>query len=115
MRKEGVVLEDRVDVALVCGQARDIASAENDASGGRLLEARNHPQAGRLAATRRSEQGEELAFPNLQVDPGHRDHIAEGLTYAFQADLGGDRSRPWRANGYRSLPLLPLNSYVDRS
>ena len=113
MRKEGVVLEDRVDVALVSGQARDIASVENDASGGRLLEARDHPQAGRLAATRRPEQGEELAFPDLQVDPGHRDHIAEGLTYAFQADLGGDRSRPWRANGYRSLPLLPLNSCVD--
>jgi hypothetical protein len=83
---------------------------QNDPSGARLLEARDHSQTGRLAATRRPEQGEKLTFLNLQVDPGHCNHIAEGLPDAFQPDLGDDRSRPWRTRGYRSLLLLPLNS-----
>jgi hypothetical protein len=61
MREERVVLEDGVDVPLVRRCGGHVPAVEQDLALGRPLEARDHPQGGRLAATRRPEQREELA------------------------------------------------------
>src|SRR6185369_668873 len=60
---------------------------ELDAAGGGQVEAAEHPQRGRLAAARRSEQREELARADLQVDRIDRDDIAEPLRDTGQPDL----------------------------
>ena len=56
VREEGVVLEDRVDVALVGRQPGDVLALELDQARGRRLEAADHPQGRRLAAAGRPEQ-----------------------------------------------------------
>jgi hypothetical protein len=68
MREEGVVLEHRVDVALV-GRNAFRGLAENlDVTFVGLLETGNETQARRLARARRSEHGEELAFSDVEGD-----------------------------------------------
>ena len=61
VREQGVVLEDRVDLAVVGGQVADVAPAQLDRAGVGDLEAGDHPQRRRLARARGPEQGEELA------------------------------------------------------
>ena len=61
-REERVVLEDRVDAALVRRQVRNVLAFEVDSPGIRTLKASEHAQQSRLAAARRTEQREELAF-----------------------------------------------------
>ncbi len=79
VREQRVVLEHRVDVALVRRGLRHVHAVQQDLPLGRPLEARDHPQARGLAAARRAEQREELAGRHLQVDPGDRGEIAEAL------------------------------------
>ena len=66
--EQGVVLEDRVDVALVRREPRHVLALELDQARGRLLEAADHPQGRRLAAAGRAEEGEEFAVEHLEVD-----------------------------------------------
>ncbi len=61
MREERIVLEDEADVALMRGQARQIALAKADRAAGRGQEAGHQPQGRRLAAAGRAEQRDELA------------------------------------------------------
>ena len=77
-REQRVALEHRVDVAPVRRHVGDIGAVEQDLARGRLLEARDQPQGGGLAAARRAEQGEELAAGHGQVDVVDRD-LAEPL------------------------------------
>ncbi len=49
VRKEGVVLEDRVDITVEGRNRGDVHSAERDGSGGGQFETRDHPQHGGLA------------------------------------------------------------------
>jgi hypothetical protein len=100
VREQRVALEHGVDVAPARRDARDVAAVEHDPPARRLLEAGDHPQRRRLAAAGRSEQGEELASAHLEVDPGNRDVLAEGLRQFFELDLtghsdlhGGERRR----------------------
>ena len=79
MRKQGVVLEDRVDVALERRQPRHVLTLELDQATRRLLESADHPERGRLAAAGRAEKAEELAVTDLEVDPIDRDLVAEFL------------------------------------
>src|SRR3989454_2286711 len=67
--KQGVVLEDDADVALVWLAARQILAAELDDAAAGLLEARDHHQRRRLPRAARAEQGEELALVDLEADP----------------------------------------------
>ena len=60
VREEGVVLEDRVDVALVRREILHVLAEQQDFAAGRHLEAGDEAQHGRLAAARRPQQGEEL-------------------------------------------------------
>src|SRR5207244_12572124 len=68
VRKERVFLKDRVDVALVGGQAGHVASMQYDPARRRLLEAGDHPQASGLATPGGPEQGEKLASPHLRSE-----------------------------------------------
>src|SRR5580765_1323479 len=79
MRKEGVVLEDRVDVATVWRDARDRLAGEEDLARCRLLEPRDHPERRRLAAARRTEEAVERAAGDAQGHPVDRRHVAELL------------------------------------
>ncbi len=66
--EEGVALEDGVDLALVGGEAGDVAAVEEDAAGVGLLEAGGQAQHGRLAAAARAEKREELALLEAEGD-----------------------------------------------
>jgi hypothetical protein len=51
VRKQGVVLEDGVHVAVVGRQARDIIAVKQDSTGSGEFEAGDHAEAGGLAGT----------------------------------------------------------------
>jgi hypothetical protein len=77
--EERVLLEDHVDVAPERRDADHVTAVEEDLAGGRLLEAGDHPQGGRLAAARGAQQREELALGDPQVDALDRpDVVAAG-------------------------------------
>lgn len=69
--------------------ARDDASAEADLAPGRRLQAGEHTEDRRLAAAGRTEQDEERAPRDGEVDPGHRLDRAEALDEPGELD-GGD-------------------------
>jgi hypothetical protein len=92
VREEGVALEHGVDVAFVRRKAGHVGIAQEDRSAGGLLEAADHPQRRRLAAARRAEQGEELAFRDPQAEVVDRDRLLEDLRdrlepYVWHTDL----------------------------
>jgi hypothetical protein len=89
VREEGVVLEDRVDVALVRRERGDVSAVEIDASVGRRLEPGDHPEARRLAGSRGSEHREEFPRSDVEVDAVDRDDVAEALADTLEAN--GDR------------------------
>src|SRR3954451_5701688 len=84
--EERVALEDRVDRPLVRGRLCDIDTVDEDLSGGGLLEAGQHAQRGRLAASRGTEQREELARLDLDVDPVDGGDAVELLAQADDRD-----------------------------
>jgi hypothetical protein len=66
---------------------RDVALADLDRAGGRLLDAGDEPQQRRLAAARRPHEDHELAFLDLERHVVDRPRaVAEGLRQAAQAD-----------------------------
>jgi hypothetical protein len=84
--KEGVVLEDGVDIALVRRLVRNIGAVQEDPPRAREIETRDEPQAGGLAGTRRTEQGKELAVGDAQVDVVDRDDVAEAARDPLELD-----------------------------
>ncbi|MNN47592.1 hypothetical protein D3C81_1620200 [compost metagenome] len=83
MREQRVVLEHRVDVALVGRQSGGFLAMDADGAGGRLLEAGDQAQAGGLAGTGRAEHGEELAVTDFDGYPVDGTHVA-----VVTADVG---------------------------
>ncbi len=81
--KESVVLEDRVDVPLVRREPGDVAALELDLTRGRLLEPADHPEGRGLAAAGRTEEAEELALADLEVDmvDGEEARLRVGLAH----------------------------------
>ena len=96
MRKQGVVLEDHVDRALVRRVVGHVAAAQQDPATARDLEATDHPQRGGLAAARRAEEREELAAADLERDAVDRPDLAESLLQVEELDLRGRRDRRGR-------------------
>ena len=86
MREQCVGLEDRVDRAPVGRKFGHIGAGDPHHAAGRFDESTDHVQRRRLAATRRSEQTEELAVPDVQVDRVQRDRVAVTLLDATQFD-----------------------------
>ena len=66
--KQGVLLKDRVDVALVRRQADGVHAPDQDLAGVRLLEPRDEPERCGLPAARGAKEGEELTFADPEVD-----------------------------------------------
>ncbi len=123
VREQGVVLEDRVDVAPVRRDAGDRLAGEEDLALGRLLEAGDHPQRRGLAAARRAEERVELAAGDPQVHPVDGGDVAEPLRDPEDLDVGvrvrrsaGGRRlgasapgrRLGRASGRRSTAVLAV-------
>ena len=82
MRKEGVVLEHGVDVALVGRHAFGGLAEDLDVTFSRLLETGNEAQAGGLARAGRAEHGEEFALGDIEghaVDGPHRAEMAADI------------------------------------
>ncbi len=81
-REQRVALEHRVDVAFVGWKPRDVDAVEHYPAGGRFLEPGHEPEGGRLAASRRPEQREELTGVYLERQVVHRDEVGEPLREA---------------------------------
>ena len=66
--KEGILLEDGVDLALVGWDADDVLTVEEHLALARLQKAAEDAQQCRLAAARGAEQRDELIFVNVKRD-----------------------------------------------
>ena len=84
VREQRVVLEHGVDVPPIGRDADRVDAADQDRSLGRLLEAGEQPQRGRLAAPRRAEQRQELAPAHGEVHAIDGRDQAEALDDADQ-------------------------------
>ena len=67
MRKQRVVLEYRVQRAVLRRGVSQVLIAQRDGAVIRMLETRHHPQQGGLAATGGPQEGNELAVKNVQI------------------------------------------------
>jgi hypothetical protein len=86
MGEEGVVLEDGVDVALVRRLVRDVGAVQEDPARAREVETGDESQAGGLAGARGTQQGEELAVGDAQIDVVDRDDVAEAASDPLERD-----------------------------
>ena len=112
--EQRIGLEHHADIALVGLQPGDVLAADDDRAGGRLLEAGDHAQHRRLAAARRSEEGDELAGADIEVEILHdrgrcrrtfadvldaEEGVGHGVRLSGQfgrfADFGAKRDRTW--------------------
>src|SRR3954464_11083812 len=92
VRKQRVVLEDRVELALVGRAPGDVDAAELERPAVGPLEAGDQAQRRRLARARGAEQREDLAWEDVEAQAFERDHVAVGLAQAGGAD-------GWRVQG----------------
>ena len=65
---QGVVLEDHGDVTVLGREVGDVTLTDPDRSGIDLLQAREHPEGGGLAAAGWSDQDHEFAVADLQIE-----------------------------------------------
>src|SRR5688572_13276215 len=87
MREERVVLEDGVRRALEGRKVGDVLVAEEDRSGGDLLETADHAQGRGLAAAGRAEERKELARFHIEREIVDRGDIAEPLGHPLESDV----------------------------
>ena len=86
VRVQRVALEDHGDVAVLRLDVVDLAAPDLDGAFGRLLEAGDHAQRGRLPAAGRPEQDEELLVGHLQGEVVDRGHVGEALRHLTDGD-----------------------------
>ncbi len=67
VRIECVILKNHRDVAVLGLQVVDDAAVDCDRAGGHVLEAGDHPQQGRLPATRWTDEHEEFLVQDLEA------------------------------------------------
>src|SRR5262245_34041454 len=96
MGEERVVLEYRVDAALVGRQAFGGIAEDFDVARRRLLETGDQAQAGCLARARRAEHGEEFTLGDLERHIIDGAHAAEVPRHMLETD-GGDHEGYERA------------------
>ncbi len=109
VRKEGVALEDRVDRALARRRPGDVVAVEEDPARRWCLEPRDHSQRRGLPAARGSEQGEEPARRDLEVNRVDSHDGSELLGERDEAELAG--AWPLRQARYRTLAPWPARMY----
>ncbi|MGY4292592.1 hypothetical protein ACVWXN_000687 [Bradyrhizobium sp. i1.4.4] len=114
MREQGIVLEHHADVALMRRHVLDRPFGEVDFAMGWNLEAGQHHQRGRLARARRTEQGDELALPDFEIEVLHHEVLAiVGLLNAGKAHQR--RRRRDHAGFHVVLALSPAVLSAPRS
>jgi hypothetical protein len=86
VREQRVLLEHHVDGPPARRDRRHVAVQQADPTFVRLLEARDHSQCRRLAATARPEEREELALADGERDVANGVGLAETLAHTFQGD-----------------------------
>src|SRR4029453_17606307 len=101
--EQRVRLEDHPDVALVRWLVRDVGAVDDDRARGRALEARDHPERGRLAAAGRAEERDELASVGVEVEVLDRGDVAELLANVGQLQ-----------EAHRSLVLVTRWRFIER-
>ena len=79
VRKQGVGLEDHTHVAFACRSARDVPAPDQDTAVRYLFEPGNHAQRRSLAATRRTQQRNEVAGFDTEGNGIDRRHLAVAL------------------------------------
>ncbi len=88
VRVQRVVLEHHRDVAVARREVRDVTVADEHGALGDVLEAGDHPEERRLAASRRADEHHELARLDRQRDVVHGTNIAGvDLADVLQDDL----------------------------
>ena len=68
MGKQGILLENRVDVPLVRRQTVDALAVKNDVAAFRLQKSADDPQRGGFAAAAGTEDRHKFLFVNIQVN-----------------------------------------------
>ncbi|EDT05454.1 conserved hypothetical protein [Burkholderia ambifaria IOP40-10] len=87
VRKQRVALEHHRDAALGGRHVVDAAAVDRQLAVAQVLEARDHPQQGRLAAAGRPEEHAELVRADLQIDVANdRRVLAIGFLHASHRD-----------------------------
>ena len=104
VRIKRVVLEHHRDVAILGLQLVDDAPADGDLAARDRFEPGDHPQQGRLPATRRAENDDELAVYDLAIDAVNDLHAVVGLADASQADACHCALIPWITSRSRPDP-----------
>ena len=99
VREQGVVLEHRVDVAVVGRHAGHRLAREVDLARGGLLEARDHAQRGGLAAARGAEERVERAAGHRQAHGIDGGDVAEPLGDVHDVDVRRLPAPPRRGDG----------------
>ena len=86
VRVERVGLEDHREAALGFRDAVDAAALDQDVAGSRVVEAGDQAQQGGFAAAGGSDEDDELAIGDLQVDAVDHGHLAEGFADAGELE-----------------------------
>ena len=115
VREEGVVLEDRVDVALVGGQAGDVRAVKEDASRRSAARSRRSSEGSSSCPSPTAQQREELALADVEVDARDRDDVAIGLRRGPRAGRRPRQRRPRRLPRGRHLPAHPVDGSTTGS
>ena len=98
---------DAADAAGLKRLAGDVVADEPGAAAGRLDRRREHPYRGRLAGAVGTEQAEDLAAGDLEVDPLHGLHPARvGLLEPGHLTAGATRSSA------AAVPSLSIRPFV---
>ena len=107
MRVQRVVLEHHRDVAVLRRDVGDVAIADEDAAGVDLFEAGQHAEGGRLAAAGRTDEDEELAVGDLEVEGIDGGDGGPGVDPGrlVERDRGHGSSQPFTG---RNVPDDPL-------
>jgi hypothetical protein len=86
---QGVVLEDHGDVAVLGGDVVDDAAGDADDAGGDVFEAGDHAEGGGFSAAGGSDEDEELAVGDGEIDAvDGANACGEDLAHLFELDLG---------------------------
>ena len=88
VRKKRIGLKYNAKTSLIGFEAGDVPAGEQDLSGGWRFETGNHVQGCRLAAPRRAEEADELAFVYRQIHRRYGVYIAKRLGDVDQFKVG---------------------------
>src|SRR5262249_29974007 len=97
MRIERVVLEHHGDVAILRLQMVHHPVADGDGAAADVLQPGNHAQRGRLAAAGRSDQHDELAVLDREVEVRHGDDVAVALAHIAEDEASHRQTRSPRS------------------